>query len=255
MRSLHNISTRLRALARFFLAPVMALFIGLTALLITGSAALAQVRSSLPFRTLAPVQPPLAGLIGDTPAGKIEVIQFFYYGCPHCFDAQPLIEDWLAKKPADVEFRYVPALRDEKWVPLSKAHFTLEKLGEVGRLHRPIYDVINFDGAQLGEEAKLVDWVVRNGVERNRFLEVCDSDKVKAKLEVARKPTADYGIRATPTLVVAGKYAFASGLAGSHYEAMRLLDQFGNLARGEKKQTSGTKRVAKWWQSSRKTTA
>ena len=208
---------------------------GLLVSLVTAGSAAAQVRSSLPYRTLDPVQPPLSGLVGDSAPGKIEVIQFFYYGCPHCFDAQPLIEDWLAKKPDDVEFRYMPALRDEKWVPLTKAYFALEKLGEDKRLHRPIYDVINFDGAQLGEEAKLVDWVVRNGVERNRFLEVYNSDDVKAKLEVARKLTAAYGIRATPTLVVAGKYSFSSGLAGSHYEAMRLLDQFVDLARREKK--------------------
>ena len=220
MRNLHGIF-------KWLLAVSLALAAGTTA---------AQVRSALPYRTLDPVQPPVSGLLGGGGgAGKIEVLQFFYYGCPHCFDAQPLIEDWLAKKAADVEFHYIPALRDEKWVPLTKAYFALEKMGEVARLHRPIYDVINFDGAQLTEETKLVDWVVRNGVERNRFLEVYNSDEVKEKLEAARKLTAAYGIRATPTLVVAGKYAFTSGAAGSHYEAMRLLDQFVNVARGEKK--------------------
>ena len=209
--------------------------VGLAASLVAVGSAAAQARSSLPYHTLDPVQPPLSGLVGDSAPGKIEVIQFFYYGCPHCFDAQPLIEDWLAKKPDVVEFRYMPALRDEKWVPPTKACLALEKLGEYKRLHRPIYDVINFDGAQLGDEAKLVDWVVRNGVERNRFLDVYNSDDVNAKLEVARKLTAAYGIRATPTLVVAGNYSFSSGLAGSHHEAMRLLDQFVNLARREMK--------------------
>jgi thiol:disulfide interchange protein DsbA len=195
-------------------------------LAVATSAALAQVRTTLPFRTLDPVLPPLTGLLGATPAGKIEVIQFFYYGCPHCFDQQPLIDDWLLRKPEDVEFRYVPALRDEKWVPLTKAWFTLEKLGEAMRLHRPIYDVINFDGVALSDEPKLIDWVVRNGVERNRFLEVYNSDEVKAKLEEARRLTTAYGIRATPTLVVGGRFAVSSGVAGSHYEAIRLLNQF-----------------------------
>lgn len=205
--------------------------LALFAPLLFSSAAQAQVRP----RVIDPPMPRLSGVLGDTPADKIEVIQFFYYGCPHCFDQQPLIEDWLAAKPADVEFRLVPALRDEKWVPLTKAYFALEALGEAKRLHRPIYDVINFDGAQLDDEEKLIAWVSRNGVSREKFLEVYNSDKVKAQVEAARKATLDYGIRATPTLVVAGKYAITSGLAGSHYEAIRVLNQQITQARQEKR--------------------
>jgi thiol:disulfide interchange protein DsbA len=201
------------------------------ALLVVMGAAQAQIRP----RVIDPPMPRLSGVLGETPADKIEVIQFFYYGCPHCFDQQPLIEDWLAAKPADVEFRLVPALRDEKWVPLTKAYFALEALGAAKRLHRPIYDVINFDGAQLTEEDKLIAWVARNGVDREKFLEAYNSDAVKAQVEAARKATLDYGIKATPTLVVAGKYAITSGLAGSHYEAIRVLNQQITQARQEKR--------------------
>ena len=208
---------------------------GALILALAAGTALAQVRTTLPFRTLDPVMPPVSGLLGDSPKGKIEVIQFFYYGCPHCFDQQPLIDDWLARKPDDVSFRYIPALRDEKWVPLTKAYFALDKLGEGGRLHRPIYDVINFDGAQLSEEAKLFDWLARNGVERNRFMEVYNSDDIKAKVDEARKLTAAYAIRATPTLVVGGRFAVSSGAAGSHYEAIRMVNQFvGQIRAGQK---------------------
>jgi thiol:disulfide interchange protein DsbA len=197
-------------------------------------AAGAQAQAQIQPRTLNPPQPPLSGLLGDTPKDKIEVIQFFYYGCPHCFDQQPLIEDWLAAKPADVEFRLVPALRDDKWLPLTRAFFALQILGAEQRLHRPIYDVINFDGALLSEEDKLFDWVARNGVERDKFIAVYNSDEVKAKVQAARQATAAYGITATPTLVVGGKYAVTSGLAGSHYEAMRLLNQLIVQVRQEK---------------------
>ena len=195
----------------------------------------AQLRTALPYRTLDPVIAPVGGLLGDSPRDKIEVLQFFYYGCPHCFDMQPLIEDWLAKKPADVEFRYMPALRDEKWLVLTRAYFALEKLGQAKRLHRPIYDVINFDGVQLTDEQKLFDWVARNGVERARFVEAFNADDTIARVEAARKLTVDYNIRATPTMVVAGKYLFSSGQAGSHFEAMKMLDQFIDSARRERK--------------------
>ena len=211
---------------RWFLHVLAVLWLGALC-----ASAQAQVRPV----TISPPQPPLSGVLGETPKDKIEVIQFFYYGCPHCFDQQPLIEDWLASKPADVEFRLVPALRDDKWVPLTKTFFALQILGAEQRLHRPIYDVINFDGVMLSEEDKLFPWVARNGVEREKFLAVYNSDEVKAKVEAARKATLDYGIKATPTLVVAGKYAITSGLAGSHYEAIRLLNQLIEQARQEKK--------------------
>ena len=203
--------------------------------LATAGAGTAQLRTALPYRTVDPAMAPIAGTLGDSARDKIEVLQFFYYGCPHCFDMQPLIDDWLAKKPADVEFRYMPALRDEKWLVLTRAYFALEKLGQAKRLHRPIYDVINFDGAQLTDEQKLFDWVARNGVERARFVEAFNADDTRARVEAARKLTVDYNIRATPTLVVAGKYLFSSGQAGSHFEAMKMLDQFIEIARRERK--------------------
>jgi protein dithiol oxidoreductase (disulfide-forming) len=209
----------------------LALMLGLALV----SAAHAQIRTPLPYRTLEPAKPPVAGLLGATPKDRIEVIQFFYYGCPHCFDQQPILEDWLVKKPDDVEFRYIPALRDEKWVPLTRAFFALERLGERARLHRPIYDVINFDGVQLSDEEKLFDFVSKNGVERNRFTEVYRSAEVTAQVDEARKLTNEYGIRFTPTLVVAGRYSFTSGQAGSHYDAMRQLDQFIGIARRERR--------------------
>ena len=203
--------------------------------LVTAGAGTAQLRTALPYRTVDPAMAPIAGTLGDSARDKIEVLQFFYYGCPHCFDMQPLLEDWLAKQPADVEFRYMPALRDEKWLVLTRAYFALEKLGQAKRLHRPIYDVINFDGAQLTDEQKLFDWVARNGVERARFVEAFNADDTRARVEAARKLTVDYNIRATPTLVVAGKYLFSSGQAGSHFEAMKMLDQFIEIARRERK--------------------
>lgn len=202
---------------------------------LVATTAAAQISTTLPYRTLDPALPPVAGVLGDSPRDRIEVIQFFYYGCPHCFDQQPLIEDWLAKKPADVEFRYIPALRDDKWLTLTRAYFALETLGEAKRLHRPIYDVINFDGVALTDETKLVEWVAKNGVDRARFLEIYNSEANNARVDAARKLTNAYNVRATPTLVVAGKYLFSSGQAGSHYEALRLLDQFIAQARRERK--------------------
>ena len=208
--------------------------VALLGLLMAGTCT-AQINSSLPYRTLDPVKAPVSGVLGDTRKDRIEVIQFFYFGCPHCFDQQPLIDDWLAKIPADVEFRYLPALRDDKWITLTRAYFALAALGEEKRLRRPIYEVINFDGVMLGDEKVLIDRVARNGVDRARFAEAFNSEDTAARLALARKMTADYNIRATPTLVVGGKFLFSSGEAGSHHEAIRLLDQLVDTVRRERR--------------------
>lgn len=218
------------AIARSIVSTLM-----LGCLAVAATAQQPQVKTDLPYRVIEPALPPLSGALGDSARDRIEVIQFFYYGCPHCFDMQPILDDWLAKKPADVEFRYVPALRDDKWLVLTRAAFALEILGADRRLRRPIYDVINFDGAVLTDPAKFADWAARNGVDRARFMAVYESAEVTARVEAARKATNDYGVRATPTFVVAGKYSFSSGQAGSHYEAIRLLNQFVDLARRERK--------------------
>ena len=218
------------AIARSIVSTLM-----LGCLAVAATAQQPQVKTDLPYRVIEPALPPLSGALGDSARDRIEVIQFFYYGCPHCFDMQPILDDWLAKKPADVEFRYVPALRDDKWLVLTRAAFALEILGADRRLRRPIYDVINFDGAVLTDPAKFADWAARNGVDRARFMAVYESAEVTTRVEAARKATNDYGVRATPTFVVAGKYSFSSGQAGSHYEAIRLLNQFVDLARRERK--------------------
>jgi protein dithiol oxidoreductase (disulfide-forming) len=189
----------------------------------------AQFRSSLTFRTYDPVKPLILGK-----PDKIEVVQFFYYGCPHCFDMEPVLAEWLDKKPADVEYAYVPALRDEKWVPLTKAWYMLDAL-DAKRLHRPIYDNIHFDGKILSDEAPLLDWLARNGFERAKLAELYNSQAINAKVEEARARTAEYRINATPTMVVQGKYSVSSGLVGSHHEAMRLVDQFVAEVRKQKK--------------------
>ena len=191
----------------------------------------AQFRTSLKFTTFDPVLPPPAGMTPD----RTEVIQFFYYGCPFCFDMEPLLQDWLAKKPAEVVFRYQPALRSDTWIPLTKAFYVLDALGERTRLHRPIYDNIHFDGALLTEEDKLFDWFDKNGFARARVRELYNSPEIQRSVDLARKMTADYKITATPTIVVAGKWAVSSGQVGSHQEALRLVDQFVVAAKRERK--------------------
>ncbi len=195
------------------------------------SPAQAQFRTSLKYVTYDPVMPPPVAMTPD----RIEVIQFFYYGCPHCFDMEPGLQDWLQKKAADVVFRYQPAIRNDSWVPLTKAFFILEALMEQKRLHRPIYDNIHFDGALLTEEEGLMAWFDKNGFAKARVRELYNSPEVQKNVDLARKMTSDYKITATPTIVVAGKWAVSSGQAGSHFEALRLLDQFVVAARREKR--------------------
>ena len=141
----------------------------------------------------------------------------------------------ILKITADVKFHYLPALRDDKWITLTRAYFALAALGEEKRLRRPIYEVINFDGVMLSDEKILIDSVARNGVDRARFALAFNSEDTAARLALTRKMTADYNIRAAPTRVVEGQFLFSSGEADSHYETIRLLDQLVETVRRERR--------------------
>ncbi|MBI2320357.1 MAG: thiol:disulfide interchange protein DsbA/DsbL, partial [Betaproteobacteria bacterium] len=145
---------------------------------------------------------------------RIEVIEFFYYGCPVCYELQPHLSRWLVQAPEYVALVRVPALASPSWEPFAKLYYTLETLGELARLHWPVYDNFHFDDVSLNEESVMLDWVSRNGIDRERFAGVYASAEVKAKVARARDMVKSYGVRGVPAIVVDGKYLTSARLAG-----------------------------------------
>ncbi len=144
--------------------------------------------------------------------GRLEVIDFFFYGCPFCNELRPMLERWRRALPADVVFRRTPAVRHDAWAPLARTYYTLEALGEVERLHEEVYKGYHDQELHMSKPDVMADWAVRYGIDRERWLQVYQSDEVTARVEQARKATQAYDIQGTPSLVIDGRYLTSSGM-------------------------------------------
>ncbi|RPI47375.1 MAG: thiol:disulfide interchange protein DsbA/DsbL [Betaproteobacteria bacterium] len=145
-------------------------------------------------------------------ASRVEVIDFFFYGCPFCNELRPMLERWRKGLSADVVFRRVPTVRHDSWAPLARTYFTLDALGESERLHEEVYKSYHDEELHMSKPDVMADWASRQGIERQRWLEVYNSQDVSRRVEHARKLTRDYDIQGTPSIVVNGRYLTSSGL-------------------------------------------
>lgn len=187
-------------------------------------------RQNIEFQ-LIPPQPVTTG-------DHIEVIEFFWYGCPHCNNLQPSLEAWLKRKPADVELRRIPAIFRESWVAHARLYYALDSLGEVPRLHQAVYRAIHVERESLASAATTADWAARHGVEQSRWLAAYESPEVERKVQESRAHTRGYYISGTPSLVVDGRYVTSSGMAESMAEVIAILDGLITMAR-ERRATAG----------------
>lgn len=190
----------MRLLTRFtaFAAATM-LVLGLA------SSAAAQPVAGKDYRLIDPPQPTDSGK-------KVEVIEFFWYGCPHCNSLQPSLRAWLKRKPADVEFKRVPAIFQDSWVPLSKAYYALDAMGLVEKLHHDVFAAIHEQKIRLQEPKVLFDWVAGKGVDRQKFIDTYNSFAVQGRTQRSIDMTRNYDIPGTPALVIDGKYLTAPSL-------------------------------------------
>ena len=184
-----------------------------------------RARQNIEYRLIAP-QPVETG-------DRIEVIDFFWYGCPYCNELQPALEGWIRRKPADVALRRIPAILRDSWAPHARIYYALEQLNEVERLHLKVYYSYHVEKLHLSKPDVMVEWAVKNGIDRKRWLDAYDSPEVDAKVERAKKLSAAYTVSVTPTLVVDGRYltsgAYVPG--GDVRNVVPILDDLIHLAR------------------------
>lgn len=206
-----------------------AVAIGL-ALTTTSLSSLAQAVAGRDYRTLSSPQPVTTG-------ARVEVLEFFYYGCPHCSNLQGPLSAWLKRKPADVEFKRAPAVFQDSWVPLTKAYFTIEAMGLVDKLHHDVFMAIHEKKVRLQDQKVLFDWVASRGVDRQKFMETYNSFAVQSRSQRAKEVTANYDIPGTPAVIVDGRYLTAPSLTlnadnSINYERyFKVLDEVIALAR------------------------
>ncbi len=180
---------------------VMPLLAALCAVAALGAHAPARAQAEgTDYRLLASPQPTA------TP-GKIEVIEFFSYACPHCAEFYPLISAWVATAPKDVAFRRVPVGFDRPvWINLQRAYFSLQASGDLDRLDGKLFHAIHQEGLQLFDGPSLAEWVSKNGGEADKFISAYTSFGVNSLTVQADKMVQDYEVDSVPKLVVEGKY-------------------------------------------------
>jgi thiol:disulfide interchange protein DsbA len=177
---------------------VVAALLSLSALS-AGSPALAQSEGS-DYTLISPAQP-------TDDSGKIEVLEFFSYGCPHCSDFHPLVSAWAARLPSDVSFRRVPVTFGRaSWANIAKLYFTLETTGDLARLDNEIFKAIHGERINLFDERTLTEWVVKKGVDPKRFSETFNSFGVMSKLKRSEQLGVGHKIQGVPAITVNGKY-------------------------------------------------
>jgi len=168
---------------------------------------------------------------------KVEVLEFFWYGCPHCSSLQPSLRAWLKRKPADVEFKRVPAVFQDSWVPLTKAYYTIEAMGLVDKLHHDVFSAIHEQKIRLQDTTVLFDWAAKRGVDRQKFIDTYNSFAVQSRAQRSVDMTRNYDISGTPALVVDGRYLTAPSMTlnpdnSINYERFfRVVDELVALAR------------------------
>ena len=177
------------------------------------------------YTPISPAQPT------DDPA-KIEVLEFFSYGCPHCSDFHPLVSAWAAKQPGDVVFKRVPiTFGRAAWANLAKLYYSLEATGDLARLDGEVFKAVHNDRLNLFEEKAIVDWVARKGVDQKKFTEAFNSFGVMSKVKRGDQLAQAYKIQGVPAMAVDGKY-----LVGDmgFKEKLAVADKLIAKARSEK---------------------
>lgn len=175
------------------------------------------------------ISPPLPTDSGP----KVEVVEFFWYGCSHCFDLEPALEKWAKALPKDVAFRRVPTIFRDSWVPGAKLYYTLEAMGELERLHKDVFDAIHVERVNLFDDKALLEWVGKKGIDPKKFSETYNSFGVQNKVQRARQITQASKADGVPALAVQGKYLTSGSMTGGYKALFAVLDELIVKARGE----------------------
>lgn len=162
----------------------------------------------------------------DQPA-KIEVMELFWYGCPHCYHMEQPLQAWVKKLPADVYFKRIPALPNAGWAPLAKTYFAMQELGVLEKLHSQLFDAIHKSKtlSQQADEASLIDWVTKQGgLDKIKVEKAFKSFAINMQMNKAMQTFRASGATGVPALIIDGKFITGSSMAGGNEAALQTAD-------------------------------
>jgi thiol:disulfide interchange protein DsbA len=171
------------------------------------------------YEMVTPAQP-------TSVADKIEVVELFWYGCPHCYQFEPSLQKWLKSKPANVAFVRVPGIFRPEWSVLARAYYTAEALGVLDKVHDSIFGAVHELKRPLQSEDQLAAFFAEQGVKEEDFRKTFRSFAVETKVRRAQELSQRYGAKGVPTMIVNGKYRVSAGLSGvqTHANTIKVVD-------------------------------
>ena len=169
------------------------------------------------YEKVVPAQPTSTG-------NKVEVVEMFWYGCPHCNSLEPYVNRWLKKIPANAEFVRMPAIFNQKWEPHARAFYTAEILGVLDKIHHALFEALHGQKRKINSDDEIKKFFVEHGVSEKDFDRVFRSFAVEAKIRRSKDMSQRYGIRGVPALIVNGKYRTSAQLAGGNAKIFRVVN-------------------------------
>ena len=166
--------------------------------------------------------------------GKIEVIEFFGYWCPHCNAFEPKLEAWVKGLPADVNFRRIPVAWQEVMVPYQKLYYALEAIGAGGDVHGKVFKAYHDQRLRLDNDANIATFASAIGVDKVKLADAMKAFSVASKIRVASQQSSSYQIEGVPTLVINGKYVTSPEMAKSEVRALQVVDALIQKAKTQK---------------------
>ncbi|MCJ0766038.1 thiol:disulfide interchange protein DsbA/DsbL [Variovorax terrae] len=160
----------------------------------------------------------------EAPQGKVEVIEFFWYSCPHCNAFEPKLEAWVKSIPKDVSFKRVPVAFRDDFVPQQRLFYALEALGKVDELQAKVFYAIHVERQPLTTQEPIANWVAKQGVDKAKFLELFNSFSVTTKARRATQLQDAYKVQGVPALGIAGRFYTDGSLAGNMERALQVTD-------------------------------
>ena len=157
---------------------------------------------------------------------KIEVVELFWYGCVHCFNMDPYLDEWADNLPKDVTFKRIPAIPRKDWIESAKAYYALETLGVVNKLHEKLFDAIHKEKSLKHNDTRaLIKWISVNGkLDKKDVESAFNSFSMKAKLSRSYKIFKSAGATGVPTMIIDGKYFTSSTMAGGEQNAIDIMN-------------------------------
>jgi protein dithiol oxidoreductase (disulfide-forming) len=207
------------------------------------AAASAGTLAALPLGAQAQGKPPAEGkdylllskpAPSEAPAGQIEVVEFFWYSCPHCNEFEPQLEVWAAKAPKDVSLRRVPVSFRPDFEPQQRLYYVLEALGKLAALHKKVFYAIHVEKQTLNTADLVTAWAQKQGIDKAKFTELYNSFPVNMKARKATQLQEAFMVDGVPALGVDGRYYTSGSLAGNMARALTVTDHLLTLARKTK---------------------